>query len=111
MTMSRRRTNPQRKPPPKPSKAISNGTQRTGEMSPLQYLLRLVNDETADASRRDMAARCAAQYVHPKAGDLGKKDAEAAAAEKAGGREWGDDLAAMTGRSDAPCPAVGSARA
>jgi hypothetical protein len=55
-------------------------------------MLGVINDPAADPERRDRLAICAAQYCHPKAGDQGKKEAEAAAAERAGGGEWADDL-------------------
>lgn len=34
--------------------------------SPLQYMLRVMRDETAPAERRDDMAKAAAPYVHPK---------------------------------------------
>jgi phage terminase small subunit len=73
--------------------AILTEARRTGELSPLDYMLAVINDTAADPARRDRLAVCAAQYVHPKAGDLSKKDAEAEAAEKAGSdSEWAGDL-------------------
>ena len=92
--MPRPRRNPRRKPASPAPQAIPTKVRRTRKLTPLEYLLRVVNDESADPARRDMAARSAAQYCHAKPGDLGKKDAEAAAAEKVGGdgSEWAGDL-------------------
>jgi hypothetical protein len=63
---------------------------------PLDYLLAVMRDPTASEARRDRAAQCAAQYVHPRAADFRqtKKVLQAEAASKAGGAdsEWGDDL-------------------
>jgi hypothetical protein len=76
-------------------------TNRQRKLTPLAYMLQIINDPTADPNRRDTLARCAAQYVHSKAGEKGKKDATAAAARKAGGRgtEWDGDLQFSDGRS------------
>jgi hypothetical protein len=41
--------------------------------SPLQYLLDVMGDATVDPVRRDRAAVAAAQYLHRKADDAGKK--------------------------------------
>ena len=65
-------------------------------LSPLEYMLKVIRDETVDVLRRDRMAVAAASYCHPKVADskLGKKDATATAARKAGqGTDWGDDLA------------------
>lgn len=37
-----------------------------GGETPLQYMLRVMNDETAEKPRRDDMARAAAPYIHPK---------------------------------------------
>jgi hypothetical protein len=49
---------------------------RSGGMTPLEYMLGVMNDEAADEARRDRMAQAAAPYVHPKAGDAapGKKE-------------------------------------
>jgi len=52
-------------------------------MLPLDYLLSVMRDETADPDRRMKAAKCAAQYCHKK-GDRSQKDGKQRAAEKAG---------------------------
>jgi len=90
LTMRRRASNSRRKPLPRLPEAVLT----EGQISPLQYMLAIINDPTASARRRDRMAVVAARYCHPRAGNLRKKDAEAEAAEKVGGREWGDDLAA-----------------
>jgi hypothetical protein len=67
--------------------------QQRGELSPLQYLVDLVNDPTADPARRDRAAIAAAPYLHPRPMATGKKAAQAEAARNVGGDDvWGDDL-------------------
>jgi len=63
------------------------------ELTPLAYLLELINDEAADPRRRDKAAVAAAPYVHAKPGPDGKKRRQAAEARKAGqGTQWAADL-------------------
>jgi hypothetical protein len=69
------------------------GTRR-GEM-PLQYLLKLMRDETADDARRDKAAIAALPYCSARlATHYLDRDARAALAAKAASRdvEWADDL-------------------
>ena len=69
-------------------------SQRTGEM-PLDYLLRIMRDETADPVRRDRAAVSACQYLYPRAADTRqtKKAVQTKAAEQAGrGTQWHGDL-------------------
>lgn len=57
------------------------------ERSPLDYMLAVMNDTTADPSRRDRMAIAAAPFVHGKVPDGGKKDvAKDAAREAAGGK-------------------------
>lgn len=51
--------------------------------NPLEYMLRVMNDPTADPSRRDRMAMAAAMFVHRKPGE-GKKDEAADRAKKAG---------------------------
>lgn len=68
--------------------------QQRGELSPLQYLVNLVNDESADPARRDRAAIAACPYLHPRPMATGKKVREIEAARDAGGGTlWADDLA------------------
>ena len=40
---------------------------RAAKLSPLDYMLAVMNDETAEEARRDRMAQAAAPYVHPKA--------------------------------------------
>ncbi len=49
----------------------------------LDFLLSVMNDQTAPIAQRVRAAVAAAQYQHHKAGDGGKKDGQAEAAKKA----------------------------
>ena len=67
----------------RPSKSL-------GGLTPLEYMLSVMNDEEADKTRRDRMATAAAPYVHPKAeaADGGKKAQRQAAAEEvaAGGK-------------------------
>ena len=69
---------------------------KRAKMSPLDYMLAVMNDEDADSGRRDRMAVAAAPYVHPRAADKqpGKKERAERAAQSAGqGTDWGDDLA------------------
>lgn len=52
--------------------------------TPLEYMLDIVNDETADEARRDRLAIAAAPFIHARAGEGGKKEERAQAAKKAG---------------------------
>jgi len=68
---------------------------RSAKVTPLEYMLAVMNDETAEAARRDRMAMAAAPYVHRRAADepIGKKERQLAEAEAAGvNSEWGDDL-------------------
>jgi hypothetical protein len=91
----------QRKRSPKPSEAIMTGARAAGIL-PLDYMLSVMNDPAADASRRDRMAIAAAQYCHQRAADTrrSKKHHEAEAAKKAGGKGtgWGGDLEYSDGR-------------
>ena len=67
-----------------------------GQMTPLAYLLMVINDPTVDSDRRDRLAIAAAPYCHPKLMErhtMGKKDQQTEAAEQAGmGTGWTTDL-------------------
>ena len=68
---------------------------RLAGLSPLDYMLTVINDPAASVTRRDRMAIAAAPYVHPRAGDFkrGKKVRQAEAARQAGASsEWADDL-------------------
>jgi hypothetical protein len=49
----------------------------SGRLSPLEYMLSVMNDPDADPARRDRMAVAAAPYVHVRVADakLGKKEA------------------------------------
>jgi len=90
-------TKARRWPPPKPPDG--GLTPLSFQLSPLQYLLATLNDETADARRREKAAIAAAPFVHSKPAPTGKKAEAAKAAQKAGrGTEWATDLDYSDGR-------------
>jgi hypothetical protein len=68
---------------------------RGARLTPLDYMLAVMNDDDVDPMRRDRMAIAAAPFVHAKPGDApqGKKAAAEEAAQTAGqGSEWGDDL-------------------
>ncbi len=52
------------------------------QLSPLDYMLQVINDPTVDSERRDRVAMAAAPYVHPRkeAVGAGKKEEKEAAA-------------------------------
>lgn len=54
----------------------------TDGMSPLEYMLSVMNDSAADPSRRDRMAQAAAPFVHARAGEVGKKEVAADKAKK-----------------------------
>ena len=64
-----------------------------GKQTPLEFLLSVMNDNEVEDKLRLDAAKTAAQYVHPKAGEGGKKDGKQDAANKA-----------VTGRFGASAP-------
>jgi len=72
---------------------------RKSGLSPLDYMLAVMNDEGADAARRDRMAVAAATYVHAKPGDTSKgkkEEAEEASRTAGAGTDWGNDLGAPT---------------
>jgi hypothetical protein len=72
----------------------------SGELSPLDFLLRLVNDETAPPALRLKAAGLAAPFIHPRTPIMptsyryiSRKRQREIDAETAGvGTDWGTDL-------------------
>lgn len=50
---------------------------------PLDYMLGVMNDESAEDDRRDKMAMAAAPYIHAKRGEGGKKEERQAAGQKA----------------------------
>ena len=68
-------------------------------LTPLEYMLKYMNDPAVDAGRRDRLAIAAAPFVHQRVADnrVGKKELEAEAANAATqSEEWGDDLRVAT---------------
>jgi hypothetical protein len=67
------------------------------DVTPLEYMMAVINDPKADPLRRDRMAIAAAPFVHPKAGETGKKEERAAQAKTAqNGTEWEDLLKGPT---------------
>ena len=79
---------------PEKSNPKSNGNQtaaKSKRLSPLDYMLSVINDPEVDDGRRDRMAIAAAPYVHARAADakLGKKEeAEQAALTAERGTNW-----------------------
>lgn len=64
---------------------------KTCKLTPLEYMLGVMNDPSADETRRDRMAQAAAPYVHPKAADAapGKKEQREMVARQAErGTDW-----------------------
>ena len=62
-----------------------------GQMTPLDYMMQVINDPFADDARRDRMAQAAAPYVHPRAeaeapGKKAQREAAAKVAER--GTDW-----------------------
>jgi hypothetical protein len=76
--------------------AIAIPAQPAGELTPLEYMLRVINDPSAAQTRRDRLAVAAAPYVHPRPMPvrISKKAQAAKAAKEVGGvgTAWGADL-------------------
>jgi hypothetical protein len=53
---------------------------KPGDKTPLEYMLAVMNDSTAEQSRRDRMAIAAAPFVHGRASEQGKKETLADAA-------------------------------
>lgn len=51
--------------------------------TPLDYMLAVMNDVTAEPARRDRMAIAAAPFIHAKPGEAGKKEGRAEAAREA----------------------------
>ena len=70
------------------------------ELSPLEYMLQVMNDLAAEPERRDRMAIAAAPFVHVRPSDhkAGKKAEAAARAREISGTAWDDLLP----RSDQP---------
>ncbi len=76
---------------PKVAKDIRCAAKSAG-MTPLEYMLAVINDETAEEVRRDRMAIAAAPFIHPKAdAAVGKKEAANIHAQTAHEESaWGD---------------------
>lgn len=59
-----------------------------GDMTPLEYMLSVMNDSTVPSDRRDRMAIAAAPFVHKRAGEGGKKEEREDAARKAFGGKF-----------------------
>lgn len=53
------------------------------QLLPLEYMMQVINDPTADKGRRDRMAVAAAPYLHAKPGEQGKKEERQQAANQA----------------------------
>lgn len=74
--------------PDSPPTGAQSSAPQGGE-TPLQFLLRVQNSADVPLKERIVAARAAAQYVHPKMGEGAKKVAAKAAADVAGQGKFG----------------------
>jgi len=78
---------------PKRKKGIPDDIQAeaaTANMTPLDYMLKVMRDLTADIARRDRMASYAAPYCHPRKGEgAGKKQDKDDRAKKAGAGKFG----------------------
>lgn len=83
-------------PAPKPEREAAVGAKKLG-MTPLEYMLSVMNDPDGDDGRRDRMAVAAAPYVHGRAADVagGKKEQRQKAAE---------DVAAKGSKFAPPAP-------
>jgi len=54
------------------------------ELLPLDYMLKIMNDPKEDKNRRDRMAQACAPYIHPRAGESGKKEEKTERARSAG---------------------------
>lgn len=70
---------------PPPTDRVFEGEVLPANLSPLEYMLGVMNNPNADPDRRDRMAVAAGPYVHGKMGEQGKKAAKDAAAKEVGG--------------------------
>lgn len=72
-------------PKVKNARAANRPRKSLGGLSPLEYMLQVMNDEYAEDARRDRMAQAAAPYVHARkvADAPGKKEQRQEAAERA----------------------------
>jgi hypothetical protein len=81
------------RPPVKPKNEITKNlvSATAPPMLPLDYMLAVMNDPTADYTRRDRMAIAAASFCHPRMAEtgIGKKEVQRLAAARGGtGTEW-----------------------
>jgi phage terminase small subunit len=72
-------------PGPSPEDEVFEGEILPAKLSPLEYMLEVMNNRKAEPERRDRMAVAAAPYVHGKMGEKGKKESKREAAASAGG--------------------------
>ena len=82
-----KKVNSKPKQPPEIPQDIQDDAKKA-QLTPLDYMIMVMNDDTAEKERRDRMAQVAAPYVHPRADIIGKKDEkkERAKAAAGGGR-------------------------
>jgi phage terminase small subunit len=68
------------------SEADSDGGESPTWELPVAYMLRVMNDPTTDAARRDRLAIALAPYLHRKQGERGAREIRADVAEE--GTDW-----------------------
>lgn len=74
----------------KPKPEVEKKTIATsGNQTPLEFLLSVMNDNEIEDKLRLEAAKTAAQYVHPKKGEGGKKDEAADRQKEAASGKFG----------------------
>jgi|SRR5688572_4592780 phage terminase small subunit len=56
----------------------------TEDRTPLEFMLAVMNDTQQPPNRRDRMAIAAAPFMHPRAGEAGKKEEQAERAKRAG---------------------------
>lgn len=56
----------------------------TESHTPLEFMLAVMNDPQQSSQRRDRMAIAAAPFIHPRAGEAGKKEEKAESAKRAG---------------------------
>src|SRR6478735_8938332 len=88
--MPRPPRNPKPKPRPRLPADVATEAELRG-MSPLEYMLAVMRNPKTSQRRRDRMAVTAARYLHPRPGDVGKKQLADEAAGRACG-EWFEDL-------------------
>src|SRR5262245_17211599 len=82
---------PRVKKPPLPNDIVRDA--KAANLQPLEYMLAVMNDLTADETSRDRMAIAAAPYCHPRATEaapLGKKEQAQVDAATVQGTDWGN---------------------